>query len=162
VVNASRPAHQPRAAQRRRGFTLIELMITLAVASILAAISVPAYSRLIATQRINAVSSDLYLSLVKARSEAVKRNINVTLAPVGGVWTSGWTTTDANNLMVNRHAAVVAVSIASAPAAVTFLSSGRILGSLAPSFQLSSTTAALTRCISADPSGRPYAKSAAC
>jgi type IV fimbrial biogenesis protein FimT len=63
----------------RRGFTLVELLVVLAVGSILLAIAVPGYAFLMNTSRLAAVTNDLVTALHLARSEAVKRGIRVTV-----------------------------------------------------------------------------------
>lgn len=62
-----------------RGFTLIELMVTVAVASILLALAVPGYRELIQSNRMSTQANLLLSDLNAARSEAVKRRIPVTL-----------------------------------------------------------------------------------
>ncbi|MEJ2044028.1 MAG: GspH/FimT family pseudopilin [Reinekea sp.] len=63
----------------QRGFTLIELMATIAIAVILATAAVPSFSHFITNQRMNAVARDLQNALVLTRSEAIKRNNSVHL-----------------------------------------------------------------------------------
>lgn len=63
----------------RRGFTLVELLIVLAVGSILLAIAVPGYAFLVNTSRVAAVTNDLVSTLQLARSEAIKRGMRVTV-----------------------------------------------------------------------------------
>lgn len=61
------------------GFTLVELMVTLMVASIVFGIGVPAFNGFIATNQMAAAANDITSSLHLARTEAVKRRTNVTL-----------------------------------------------------------------------------------
>lgn len=63
----------------RRGFTLVELLIVLAVGSILLAIAVPGYGFLMNTSRLAAVTNDLVSALQLARSEAIKHGARVTV-----------------------------------------------------------------------------------
>lgn len=62
-----------------RGFTLIELMMTLAVAAILLGIAAPGFVSIIKNNRITTVTNDLLADLALARSEAAKRGQNVSI-----------------------------------------------------------------------------------
>lgn len=64
-----------------RGFSLVELMITIAVLAIILGIAMPELTSLIAKNRISAKSSELLSDLALARSEAIKRGIRTTFCP---------------------------------------------------------------------------------
>lgn len=63
--------------KRQAGFTLVELMVTVAIAAILLGIGVPSFRALIENNRIAAASNDVVTALQYARSEAVKRGVLV-------------------------------------------------------------------------------------
>lgn len=74
-----------------RGFTLVELMVTVAITAILAAIAVPSFSRMIADNRVTTQANDLLTGISLARSEAVKRGTTVTMRPNGAAgYGTGW------------------------------------------------------------------------
>lgn len=79
---------------RPHGFTLVELMVTLAVLAILASIAVPGFQNLIQNNRATSMANELTTAMNLARSEAVKRGIEVSVCPDGGTWwdgtTGGW------------------------------------------------------------------------
>lgn len=60
-----------------RGFTLIELMITLSILAILIAIAAPSFRDTIQNSRTLTIANDLTTALQFARSEAVKRGVRV-------------------------------------------------------------------------------------
>ncbi len=84
------------------GFTLIELLTTLMIAGVVLGIGVPAFTQFIATNQMAAGVNDLTSSLHLARTEAVKRRVNVTICPSanpmanppacdnGGSFADGW------------------------------------------------------------------------
>lgn len=81
-----------------RGFTLIEMMVAVAILAILLAIGIPAFGALIDNQRLDSSTDSLMRSVQFARGEATRRNRHVTMTPLGDGWHSGWVVfLDANN-----------------------------------------------------------------
>lgn len=152
----------PRKLRPRGGFTLMELIVTVAIASILISIAAPSLSTMVANQRARGAAGDLYMSLNRARSEALKRNTSVTLQPAtDGEWQSGWNIPDPSSTSRNieTHGALRSVSI-SGPANITYRSSGRVSGSTTPTpFDITASGSSMHWCVSLDLSGRPYQKS---
>ena len=86
----------------RRGFTLVELLVVLAVGLILLAIAIPGYGYLLNAGRLTTVTNDLVAALHLARSEAIKRAMRVTLCKTSSAaaatpscdtaasWQQGW------------------------------------------------------------------------
>jgi len=62
-----------------RGFSLIEVVVVIAVAAILAGIALPSFAALMRETKLTASTNDLLGTLYFARSEAVKRNRRVTI-----------------------------------------------------------------------------------
>lgn len=59
------------------GFTLVELMVTLAVAAILATMAAPSFTALLNSNRLGGAANELVAALQTARMEAVRRNARV-------------------------------------------------------------------------------------
>jgi type IV fimbrial biogenesis protein FimT len=70
---------RPRAWNSGAGFTLVELIVTVSVASVLLAVAVPSFNEMIVSSRLTAQSNDMLAAINLARSEAIKRNASVTL-----------------------------------------------------------------------------------
>jgi len=66
-----------------RGFTLIELVITISVAGILASLALPQFEELLRNRRLKSVTDQFYSQIVSARTEAVKRGSTVILCRTG-------------------------------------------------------------------------------
>ncbi|MEE4379215.1 MAG: GspH/FimT family pseudopilin, partial [Candidatus Competibacteraceae bacterium] len=58
---------------KQNGFTLLELMVTMAIAAIVLTVAVPSFQGIILNNRIASHTNDFASSLNLARSEAVKR-----------------------------------------------------------------------------------------
>jgi type IV fimbrial biogenesis protein FimT len=88
----------PTLSLHHSGFSLIELLITLTLASIALFISVPSLQQHLNTNRLTTQANTFISSLYSTRSEAIKRNTRVTIKKSGTGWEDGWIVfTDGNN-----------------------------------------------------------------
>lgn len=86
------------------GFTLVELMVTLAVAAIVATVAIPSFMSMIASNRVTAGSNEMVTALNLGKSEAIRSGHNTILcksangSTCGGKWSDGWILfSDVNN-----------------------------------------------------------------
>ena len=89
---------------RLRGFTLIELMLVLVIIGVFMGLAAPSMRDMVITSQVRSSASDLYESVILARSEAIKRAANVDLIPVSGNWQNGWTVQIGATVLQSRDA----------------------------------------------------------
>jgi type IV fimbrial biogenesis protein FimT len=88
-------------AAHRRGFTLVELMVVVALVAIAASVATPSLRGMLVRNRTAAASNEFVASVLRARSEAVSRNTCVTVCrsalettpprcDAGTDWRIGW------------------------------------------------------------------------
>ncbi|EMD99299.1 MULTISPECIES: GspH/FimT family pseudopilin [Stutzerimonas] len=83
-------------ANRNQGFTLIDLMVTLSVLSVVAAIAIPAFGNMIERSRQEALKDEVESTLHNARTQAVLRRRTIEICGSGDGatcstnWADGW------------------------------------------------------------------------
>ncbi|CAM3310305.1 GspH/FimT family pseudopilin [Polaromonas hydrogenivorans] len=84
---------------KHSGFTLVEVLVSLAILGILAALAAPSFSEAIRRYQVNAIRDDLIGSIQWARSEAIRRGFPIILVRTTGCgvtlldtndWGCGW------------------------------------------------------------------------
>lgn len=77
--------------KKQIGFTLIELMVTIAVAAVLLTIAVPSFRTFVQSSRLSTQANSIVSALNTARSEAIKRDGTVDVVADSNGWSNGWT-----------------------------------------------------------------------
>ena len=109
------------------GFTLIELLTAIAVLSVLLALAVPNFNDATLSARLNGIANSLVASSQVARSEAIKRNRDITLCKStngtscagSGGWQQGWIILNGATVLQRQQALPTEFSITGG-AAVTY------------------------------------------
>ena len=145
-------------ARKTRGFTLIELVIAIVMIAILSAIAFPSMRSFIVRNRVRDAATDIFIVLNEARTEALKRNVTITLSPVtaGTNWAPGWHIVDPNGGYLEVHQPLQVIAM-SGPANVRYQSTGRLAVAVG-AFNISASSGSYTASarVVIDPSGRPY------
>lgn len=105
----------------KRGFSLVELMVTLTVLAILLSVAVPSFQNIRDTSRVRAAAEAVYAHMQFSRSESVKQNRNLFVSLTTGTnWcigisnSSGCNCATANSCRFGPAANLVENNLASA------------------------------------------------
>lgn len=127
-----------------RGFTLIELMVTISIVAILVTVAVPNFQQIVVSNRMATQANDILAVLTFARSEAIKIGANVAVCTSGtntcpaqatgtATWAAGWIVRDATGTVLQRRQALSGASVLDGNwNSVTYNANGRLGGTPAP------------------------------
>jgi type IV fimbrial biogenesis protein FimT len=141
------------------GFTLVELLVTFVIVTILVTLALPSLSTLIQTQHVKTGASDLQATLFFARSEALKRAVNVEVVPAANDWKGGWKVQLADGTVLRSqpplNTRLSSMAVASG-VKITYQPDGHV-SSAPPAIvvRVSSNPKVTARCVVTDLSGRP-------
>ncbi len=145
--------HCTQASQK--GFTIVEIMIAIAIVTILTAVALPSLTQIFARNDLAGITNELIASINQARSEAVTRSTTVVICPSSGGagcdagdWESGWLIFIDNNnngafnigdqpLSVGNGATTTAISIDGFNNGLRFNATGILTNAVAASINLS-------------------------
>ncbi len=108
--------NKPFVLNRAFGFTLVEIMITVVIASILMGLAAPSFVSFVKNNRLSSQANGLMADLAFARSEAIKRGANITICRASdpfaactgsaGPWSTGWIVIDGAGQVLRLHEAL--------------------------------------------------------
>lgn len=146
------------------GFTLIELMVTIAVAAILVSLALPSFSDATLSGKLVASANDLVAGVALGRSEAIKRNAmasmcvssNGTTCGSGG-WEQGWIILSGTTVVQKHAAAPTGFKASSTVTKIDFQPSG--VGNTQATITVcraTPTVGSQERVVQVDATGRAY------
>jgi len=160
------------------GFTLVELMVTVAIAAILLAVALPSFQGSLRSNRVATATNEALASLALARSEAVRNTRGAGVcasadgASCGADWNSGWLVwsdadgdgaVDAGETIVRYSQGKASVAMAGTATTLAFDPRGRVRGGGSQTIGLAPTDATTpARCITISPTGQTRVAQAAC
>ena len=141
------------------------MVMVLVVVGVLVALAAPLFRDFIIQQNIRNVAFDLMSDITFARSEAVKRNVAVTISKVGTeTWGAGGWKVGVGATTLRQHPAVSSnLTLTMASSSIDFNLNGR--ASSAANFTIDDTggkASIVARCVSVDPAGRPQSVEGSC
>jgi type IV fimbrial biogenesis protein FimT len=114
-----------------QGFTLVELMVTLAVVAILLGLAIPSFNDAILGTKLSTYANSLVASANVARSEAIKRNAAVTMCVstdgascASGNWDQGWIVLAGTEVIIRQDAAATGFRLTGTASTLTFQATG--------------------------------------
>lgn len=152
------------------GFTLLELMVTLSIAAILAAIAVPTLQTITINRHADGLANDLQIDLMYARNQALSLSKEVTIEPLSSGWSAGWTIKQ-DGVVIRQKGSTSSTSthiaktgeITSAASKISFDKHGRHAGSTTSiTIKVAKCTGNRVRTITLNPIGQLQTTSSSC
>ena len=150
-----------------RGYTLVELMITIAIAVILTMLAIPNMGSMLHGQQVKSASRDLVSTVEFARSEAIKRNSLVNVSAQAAGWSAGWAVAPGTAAAIRNESALSGITITEANSNTQFQfgGNGRMQQPLNLSFTIKSTVTGTNLqplCVKVGATGRTQITTGAC
>lgn len=166
----------------QKGLTLVELMVTLAVAIILVAVGMPLFTGVVGSNRVTGQTNGLVAALQLARSESVKRGLDSYVCASSGTlsvdctatdWSDGWSVfadidddgaLDSGELLRVWEELGASTLTLAGGTSIRYLPSGEILPATQVTFELENPDAGGTqeRCITVGITGQVRSARGAC
>jgi len=128
---------------RDKGFTLVEIAVTLAIFAIVLSIAIPSVGAFIASSRAAAGANDLMVAVRAARSEAIARGQTVNLCAASVAdgtacatsspnWANGWLITQSDGTLIKSWGHISGLTLSgtlSSTASISFSGATGTVGS---------------------------------
>ncbi|NMW24095.1 prepilin-type N-terminal cleavage/methylation domain-containing protein [Rhodanobacter denitrificans] len=113
---------------RSRGFTLIEMLVTLVIFAVLLMIAIPSMRPFLQSQSVKNASMDINSTVALARSEAIKRNATVDVTANSATdWSQGWVVSqNTPAAIIRKQPAFGNIVITSSSGSFSFDGNGRM------------------------------------
>lgn len=144
----------------------MELLVVVAVVGVLATLALPSFRSMMESQRVKNAGFEMFSLLSLARSEAIKRNGNVTITPTtNAAGEIGFSVSAASGEVIKTKSPLKGIVITVNPSSTTevvYQRTGRATAN--PTFQIdvSATPTVNVRCIKVELSGMPRTLKGVC